>query len=274
MTWGVMRPRLLLPETSEAWPEERRRVVLLHELAHAWRWDYATNLLTRLACAVWWFNPLVWMAARRMAAERERACDNIVLNHGANPAEYAEQLLEIAAGLRPGGWAEPAGIAMARPTKLESRLRAILDANRNRAALTRAAVFSALLVLTAILIPVAMMKAAPGQPPANPQSPIPNPPSSGPDSNAPVPPYRSPGNYSLQPPVIVQPTALDLRISVVTNAIAPVSLQLSNGLTDVLELPIRIENRSPRTITANLAHEGFGGEWPDTGLGAYWSADR
>jgi beta-lactamase regulating signal transducer with metallopeptidase domain len=178
MTWGVLRPRLLLPETSEAWPEERRRVVLLHELAHAWRWDYATNLLTRLACAVWWFNPLVWLAARRMAAERERACDDIVLNHGANPAEYAEQLLEIAAGLRPGGWAEPAGIAMARPTKLEARLRAILDANRNRAALTRAAVFSALLILTVILIPVAMMKAAPAS--SNPQSPIPNPQSAKP----------------------------------------------------------------------------------------------
>ena len=170
MTWGVMRPRLLLPEVSEAWPEERRRVVLLHELAHAWRWDYATNLVTRLACAVWWFDPLVWLAARQMAAERERACDDIVLNQGAKPAEYAEQLLEIAAGLRPGGWTECAGIAMARPTKLEGRLRAILDANRNRAALTRAAVFFALLVLTAILIPVAMMKAAPGPQRANPQS--------------------------------------------------------------------------------------------------------
>jgi len=170
MTWGVMRPRLLLPEVSEAWPAERRRVVLLHELAHAWRWDYATNLVTRLACAVWWFNPLVWFAARQMAAERERACDDIVLNHGAKPAEYAEQLLEIAAGLRPGGWTECAGIAMARPTKLEGRLRAILDANRNRATLTRAAVVSALLILTAILIPVAMMKAAPAQQPANPPS--------------------------------------------------------------------------------------------------------
>jgi beta-lactamase regulating signal transducer with metallopeptidase domain len=97
MTWGVMRPKLLLPEESEEWPEERRRVVLLHELAHARRWDYATNLLTRLACALWWFNPLVWLAARQMAAERERACDDIVLNHGAKPAAYAEQLLGIAA---------------------------------------------------------------------------------------------------------------------------------------------------------------------------------
>ena len=175
MTWGVIRPRLLLPDSSEDWPEERRRVVLLHELAHVRRWDYATNLVTRLACAAWWFNPMVWLAARHLAAERERACDDIVLNHGARPAQYAEQILEIAAGLRAGKWTEAAGIAMTRPSKLEGRLRAILDANRNRANLTRAAVFSSLVVLTAILIPVAMIKAAPGPPPANPQSAIPNP---------------------------------------------------------------------------------------------------
>jgi beta-lactamase regulating signal transducer with metallopeptidase domain len=90
MTWGVIRPRLLLPDSSENWPEERRRAVLLHELAHVRRWDYAANFVTRLACAVWWFNPLVWLAARQLAAERERACDDIVLNHGASPAQYAE----------------------------------------------------------------------------------------------------------------------------------------------------------------------------------------
>ncbi|HUF63773.1 MAG TPA: M56 family metallopeptidase, partial [Verrucomicrobiales bacterium] len=93
MTWGVLRPRLLLPEESREWTEDRRRVVMLHELAHARRWDYLTNLTTQFACALYWFNPLVWIAARQMIAERERACDDIVLHHGAKPAHYAEQVL-------------------------------------------------------------------------------------------------------------------------------------------------------------------------------------
>jgi beta-lactamase regulating signal transducer with metallopeptidase domain len=175
MTWGVWRPKVLLPEESGEWPADRRGVVLLHELAHAKRCDYLTQLAARLVCALYWFNPLVWLAARRMVVERERACDDIVLGHGAKPADYAEQILEISAGLSTGWLAGCGGIAMARPSNLESRLRAILDATHNRATLTRAAVLSALLLLTAILVPVAMMKAAPSPQPANPQSAIGNP---------------------------------------------------------------------------------------------------
>jgi beta-lactamase regulating signal transducer with metallopeptidase domain len=177
MTWGVLRPKVLLPEESGGWPEERRGAVLLHELAHAKRRDYLTHLIARLVCALYWFNPLVWLAARRMVAERERACDDIVLRHGAEPADYAEQVLEISAGLSTGWLAGCGGVAMARPSSLESRLLAILDAKRDRAALTRRAVAGALLLLTVILVPVAMMKAAPGPQPANPQSAIRNLPS-------------------------------------------------------------------------------------------------
>ncbi|MCX6927880.1 MAG: M56 family metallopeptidase, partial [Verrucomicrobia bacterium] len=163
MTWGVWRPRVLLPEESESWPAERRRVVLLHELAHAKRWDYATQLAAQLACALHWFNPLVWLAARPMVTERERACDDIVLSHGAKPADYAEQVLEIAVGVPLGRLAAFGGIAMARPSKLESRLRAILEGRRNRAALTRMAVLSALALAAVVVVPVAMVRAAPGQ---------------------------------------------------------------------------------------------------------------
>jgi beta-lactamase regulating signal transducer with metallopeptidase domain/Leucine-rich repeat (LRR) protein len=170
MTWGILHPKVLLPEESNQWPEDRRSAVLLHELAHAQRWDYLTHLITRLVCALYWFNPLVWLAARWMIAERERACDDIVLRHGAEPADYAEQVLEISAGLSLGWFAGYNGVAMARASNLEGRLRAILDRHRNRAAVTRAAVGGAIVLLTAIIVPVAMMKAAPNPQSANPQS--------------------------------------------------------------------------------------------------------
>jgi beta-lactamase regulating signal transducer with metallopeptidase domain len=66
MTWGIFRTWILLPCESSDWTPEQRRAVLLHELAHARRRDCQTQLLVQFACALHWFNPLVWFAQRRM----------------------------------------------------------------------------------------------------------------------------------------------------------------------------------------------------------------
>ncbi len=158
MTWGLWRTRLLLPEESTRWPSDQCRAVLLHELAHAKRWDCLTQLVAQIACALHWFNPLVWVAWRRMQTERERACDDLVLSTGAKASTYAEQLLHIASDM-PTVRFSAAAIAMARPSKLEGRLLAILDATRNRKRLALPGVLLAILLITAIVVPVAVLRA-------------------------------------------------------------------------------------------------------------------
>jgi len=96
MVWGVFRPTLLLPAEADRWPEDRRRVVLLHELAHAARRDCLAKVIGHAACAVYWFNPLAWLAFRQMQREAEAACDDRVLNAGAEPPKYAEHILRKA----------------------------------------------------------------------------------------------------------------------------------------------------------------------------------
>ncbi len=159
MTWGIWRVRVLLPADSAIWTAEQRRAVLLHELAHARRWDCLTQLVAQLACALYWFNPLLWLAWKRMQSEREQACDDFVLGTGTKASAYAEQLLHIASQM-PAVRYSAAAIAMARPSKLEGRLLAILDVKRNRRSMKRRAVLFAGAVALALAIPVACMRAS------------------------------------------------------------------------------------------------------------------
>jgi beta-lactamase regulating signal transducer with metallopeptidase domain len=127
MAWGLWHPHVLLPGEADDWPATRQQVVLLHELAHIKRRDCLTQLMAHLACAVYWFNPLVWLAAHRLRAERERACDDLVLAAGTRGSDYADHLLDIARSLRSGAWPTWSAVTMAHRSQLEGRLMAILD---------------------------------------------------------------------------------------------------------------------------------------------------
>jgi hypothetical protein len=123
---------VLLPAAAFEWDAERRRSVLLHELAHVRRGDLRVQALAQAACAVYWFNPLAWIAASHLRSEREQACDDEVLRSGARPSTYAQHLLDIAKDLRTTRFPS-AALAMSRPRELEGRLVAVLAVSRHRA---------------------------------------------------------------------------------------------------------------------------------------------
>jgi beta-lactamase regulating signal transducer with metallopeptidase domain len=182
MACGLFRSSILLPADADDWSGERREVVLLHELAHVKRRDCLTQLMAQVACAVYWFNPLVWMATRRLRIERERACDDQVLDAGAKASDYADHLLDIARSMGAAPSALVAAVAIARRSQLEGRLLAILDPRLRRRALDRATVTFIAIVMLSLVLPLAMLRPAANaqtkrarpavaRPPATPQAP-------------------------------------------------------------------------------------------------------
>jgi hypothetical protein len=150
---GVVKPAIVLPAEAETWGAARRQAVLLHELAHIRRRDCRVQLLSQIACVVYWFNPLVWVAARALRIERERACDDEVLVRGTTPSGYAAELLGLARARR-RQWHSSAVLAMARPTELETRVRAILALHcpRVQARTTRLAAAVAMFAGTVVVL--------------------------------------------------------------------------------------------------------------------------
>src|SRR6185295_4081577 len=153
-TWGLRRPKVMLPAGIDDWPDERVRVVLSHELAHVWRADWVVQIAAELLRSVYWFNPLLWVACRRLRQESEHACDDAVLSLGVEGPDYATALLDLAraAKARRRTWI-PAP-AMAHTSSLERRVKAMLNNRVNRAPIGgrgRFATAVALLTITAAI---------------------------------------------------------------------------------------------------------------------------
>jgi TonB family protein len=136
LTWGIFRPVIVLPSSAAQWHEERRCMVLSHELAHISRHDWFLQICAELTRAIYWFHPLVWLAAAQLRQESERASDDAVLRAGIAPAHYASQLLDLARTLENSGRAWSTALAIARPSNLERRFAAMLNPSINRTCLS------------------------------------------------------------------------------------------------------------------------------------------
>jgi beta-lactamase regulating signal transducer with metallopeptidase domain len=146
---GLLSPRIFVPADAELWPANRRRVALLHELAHVARKDDLVQFVGRIARAAFWFHPLVWWTLREQRRVAEEACDDVVIREHGDPCGYAEELLGFAQ--RQNGVSPAVVCFMASSNDLERRVASILDPTRSRQALPRAASIGTLL-FTAISV--------------------------------------------------------------------------------------------------------------------------
>ena len=101
--------------------------MLSHELAHIRRGDWIVQLSAELLRAIYWFNPLLWLACRRLRLESEHACDDEVMSRGVEGTDYATHLIELARALNQRRHIWFPAPAMARPSSLERRVRAMLN---------------------------------------------------------------------------------------------------------------------------------------------------
>ncbi len=156
MVAGLFRPAVLLPHAAAAWPNPQRAAAVRHELAHIARNDLWTSLAAHLACALYWFHPLVWLVSAHLRREQEAACDDAVLHSGFDPAAYAEALLAVSQNSTS---TLIQGCPMTTQTNLKSRIARLLDRRIARTASTAtllraATAFAGILLVFAAWSPV------------------------------------------------------------------------------------------------------------------------
>jgi TonB family protein len=159
-TWGMLRPRVLLPADAREWSADRVHVVLSHELAHIRRHDWFVQMAAEMLRTVLWFNPLIWIACTRLRRESEQACDDAVLEKGVPAREYASHLLDLARKLRRPQSPWLTAMPMAHSSTLERRIAAMLNPRLDRQALSRRAIAAIAVLLLAVTLPIAAVRAA------------------------------------------------------------------------------------------------------------------
>jgi beta-lactamase regulating signal transducer with metallopeptidase domain len=150
---GLRHPVILLPVRAADWPAQRLERVLVHELAHVRRHDNLTHLFARIACAIYWFHPLVWLVARQLKLEREQAADDVVVASGSPSSTYAEDLLTLAR-------AQPRSYLIAAVTpasggSVSKRIAALVDPRRDRRPSTRRSLAATAAMAAAVVLPLA-----------------------------------------------------------------------------------------------------------------------
>lgn len=159
MTWGVRRPHVLLPVGAFEWPDDRLHAVCAHEVAHVRRADWLVHVLAQMVCAVYWFNPLFWMAERALGRESEQAADDEAVASGLDASQYAAHVVALVRQMRAPLAVRAPVVAMGRPSQLERRVAALLRADANRTLVSPSRALLAAVASAVLVIPVATVAA-------------------------------------------------------------------------------------------------------------------
>lgn len=145
---GFRRAMLMIPaDFMIALPAAEREAILLHELAHARRHDFAWNLMQRIGLALVWFHPAAWTLYGHLALEREAVCDAVAVGQGASPKLLAQGLVRLAE--RRGG--QTIAMASASGATLSDRIHRLLaPAAAPVSSLRRAAIAGGVLALFSV----------------------------------------------------------------------------------------------------------------------------
>lgn len=130
VSWGLLRPTIVLSSAALKNPD-KAGAILAHELAHVLRMDWVNLLISRLATAVFWFNPLVWVLAWQAHELREEAADDVVLRNDVEGPDYASLLVDFARGEGRAAGLAAHGVAPGRGS-LRRRLMRVLDRDARR----------------------------------------------------------------------------------------------------------------------------------------------
>ena len=157
ISWGLLRSTIVLsPKAVQAVGEAE--AIIAHELAHIARLDWAKLLASRVACALFWFNPLVWMLARESHQLREEAADDAVLMADIDGPDYATLLVGAARHDNKAALMAAHGVAPSKGS-LKRRITRVLDASLRRGPASASWVLMSLVVLAGVTAPLAAFSA-------------------------------------------------------------------------------------------------------------------
>ena len=159
ISWGLMRPVILLNSRAVEASGEAEAIIA-HELAHVARMDWAKLLLARLATALFWFNPLVWVLAREAHQLREEAADDAVLGADIADTDYAQLLVGVARHECPGLLLGAHGVAPSK-SSLARRVARVLDATSVRGPSARGFAVGVFVGAVIVAAPLAALTFAP-----------------------------------------------------------------------------------------------------------------
>lgn len=130
VSWGLIRPTIIVDDAALV-QKDRAEAIMTHELAHVTRMDWLRLMLGRVALAIFWFNPLVWVLVRTSHHLSEEAADDAVLRTEIPECDYADLLVGAVRHAHRPAFLPVNGVAPSR-SSLSKRISHVLDSSRTR----------------------------------------------------------------------------------------------------------------------------------------------